>query len=511
MFSLSLRQKFILCVSFILAVWLGTASYIENHVSRRQLVESRELEAVRSAELIEWAVHQDMLADRRPDIQKFLEKVRAQREIENVRIFDIKGLIRLSAIETDVGRHVDEPACLSCHPNGTDKPAKLGALKNRRTFRTADGQSVLSITRPILNEPACYTAECHIHTPDEKTLGILDVHVSLDEVDAEVAANTRRIIAHAALTAILVGLTLALLFQYLISRPLNRLRGAMAAVKDGDLDARADADRRDELGDVAESFNSMAVALKEAHDTLEQQVVHADKLASVGEMMAGLAHEIRSPLAGISTAAQVLYEGMDPADNRREILDQILQQIARLHETVTNLLQFARPRTPRPRSANINDIVERIFFLINAQIRTQGIEVKKDYALNPPPVQVDPEQMQQAFLGLALNAIQAMPSGGVLRVATDVEKPTGTNNGCVHVTIEDTGQGIPEEHIKSIFGPFFTTKPTGTGLGLSIVKRIVQSHHSSIDVESRVGEGTRFTVSIPIGPETDTTDTEDDD
>ncbi|MCK5557208.1 MAG: HAMP domain-containing protein, partial [Candidatus Hydrogenedentes bacterium] len=273
MLNRSLRQKFILSIVFILAIWLASMAYIEIRVSRRQLVKSYELEAIRAADIVEWMVRQSMLSHRRSDIQKFLQMIRAQREIEDARIFDLEGRILVSARESDVGRVVDEYACRSCHPKGTGEPAEPVSDVSRRLFSKSKGHRVLGITKPILNEPACFSAACHVHEASAKMLGILDVLVSLDRVDTEVARNTRRIIAHAAFAALLVGLMLTLLFHLLISRPLRKLTSAISAVEKGDLTARANIRAKDELGDVARSFNSMTSALKSARDKLEQQVV----------------------------------------------------------------------------------------------------------------------------------------------------------------------------------------------------------------------------------------------
>ncbi len=507
MFNRSLRRKFILSVGLILAIWLGCMAYIEIRVSRRQLVETYELEAGHTAANIEWTVRESMLSHRRPAIQRFLQRTVGQREIEEARILDLEGRILVSARESDVGQVVDENACLSCHENGTENPATLLSESSRRLFKTDEGRRVLGVAKPIPNAPACFDAPCHVHEASAKALGIVDVLVSLDRVDAEVARNTRRIIAHLAFAGVLVGLTLALLFHLLISRPLNKLTTAISAVESGDLSARADIRARDELGNVARGFNSMTSALKSAREELELQVVQADKLASVGEMMAGIAHEIKSPLSGIAAATQVLHEQLEPEDKRREVTGEMLKQIDRLRATVDDFLNFAKPRKPRLSNENLNEIIERIFFLINGQIRAQGIRVEKEYAPNLPPVPVDAEQMQQVFLALALNGIQAMQSGGVLKIATQSGDGRPSPNGTVKVVFEDTGTGITPEHMNSIFEPFFTTKNTGTGLGLSIVQRILRSHDGTIEVESKVGEGTRFTLRIPTASFAESADT----
>lgn len=497
MFNRGLRRKFILSLWLTLAIWLTCMAYIEVRVSRRQLVESYELEAARTADIVEWTVSESMLSHRQPDIERFLQRIIAQREVEEARILDLEGRILVSADDSDVGHVVDKNACRSCHENGTDNPPTLTSAASRRLFSTSKGHRVLGVAKPILNAPACSGAPCHVHDANAKVLGIVDVLVSLDRVDVEVARNTRRIIAHLAFAGVLVGLTLALLFHILISRPLNKLTGAISAVEGGDLTARADIQTRDEFGDVARSFNSMTSALESARDELELQVVQADKLASVGEMMAGVAHEIKSPLAGIAAATQVFHEQLEPADKRREVVGEMLKQIDRLCSTVDDLLRFAKPRKPRLSNENLNEIIERIFFLIDGQIRAQAIRVEKEYAPDLPRASVDAEQMQQVFLALALNAIQAMHSGGVLRIATESGDGRPSPNGTVKVVFEDTGTGIAPEHMNSIFEPFFTTKHTGTGLGLSIVQRILRSHDGTIEAESKVGEGTRFTLSIP--------------
>ena len=247
---------------------------------------------------------------------------------------------------------------------------------------------------------------------------------------------------------------------------------------------------------------------------LEQHLSRMDKLASLGELAAGLAHEIKNPLAGITGAMQILARKQtEDAGSAlgQDIFEEIFRQIKKLDGFVNNLLEFARPATPVFSAVNIESCLSSTLFLASTQIENNNITVELDYGTDPPPVNGDETMLQQLFLNLIINALDVMEPGGRLSVhiCWKGKKPPCGNNNCISsyvkrrndvlsVVIKDSGPGIRKEHIETIFNPFFTTKSTGTGLGLSIAHRVVEQHSGSIHVESAAGKGAVFTVCLPL-------------
>ncbi len=240
-----------------------------------------------------------------------------------------------------------------------------------------------------------------------------------------------------------------------------------------------------------------------------------DRLASLGELAAGVAHEIRNPLAGIGTSAQVLRSRLAGDDERVKFADVILDEVGRLEKIIENLLMFARPKQPQLVKHDLRESVERALNLVSEQVEKQGVKVQRTYSERLPSVYVDPGQMSQVLLNLVLNAIQAMPLGGKLTVElgparkkvtltggrrkTDQKGAAGTRYAdFVRLAVSDTGAGISKEHLAKLFTPFFTTKSNGTGLGLSISRAILREHGGGISISSVQGEGTKVFVDIPV-------------
>ena len=236
-----------------------------------------------------------------------------------------------------------------------------------------------------------------------------------------------------------------------------------------------------------------------------------DRLASLGVLASGIAHEVRNPLAGIKTMAQTLEEEIDKIDPRQEYLARIVRQVNRLDELLRTLFSYAKPRQPIRKKHRLEDIIQEVDILMDDRIRKKKIKYEKEFEAKLLKVYVDFHQIQQVFINLFLNALEAMPNGGRLEVkARAVETVIYTRDrrkrsfpsqnkeaSYVEVTIQDSGAGIKPDQLNVIFDPFFTTKPQGTGLGLSIVYRIIEEHGGEIRVDSKLDEGTTFTILLP--------------
>jgi signal transduction histidine kinase len=219
----------------------------------------------------------------------------------------------------------------------------------------------------------------------------------------------------------------------------------------------------------------------------------AERLAALGEMTAGVAHEVRNPLGIISSTAELLKERLARYEPQNRLAQIIVEEANRLNEKVTEFLDFSRPRVPNLRSCDLEGVIDRSLELVQPEIERMGITINRQYHLNGHAQAADPDLLHQAFLNILLNAIQSMPGGGQLTVST-TRDPRGQSE---EIRFIDNGQGIDPETLKKVFNPFFTTKEKGSGLGLPIVKSIVESHQGTIKIDSVLGEGTTVTITLP--------------
>jgi two-component system NtrC family sensor kinase len=307
-----------------------------------------------------------------------------------------------------------------------------------------------------------------------------------------------------------------------LMRPLEEMVSVSQNIAAGDLSRRVDITDQSEFGLLSSSFNDMLDRISEMKSQLEQwgktleqkveertqqlvtvqtQAARQQRLASVGQLAAGVAHEINNPLGGILTFASLVLEELPEDSELREDMNEIVQQAIRCRKIVAELLEFSREREAHMALANINDVVSRTLALLEKQALFHDIKVTREFDADMPMTVMDESQMQQVFMNIILNAVHAMNERGDLTIRTTSDR----TRKLVHVSVTDTGCGIPQEHLEAIFDPFFTTKDPGqgTGLGLAVACRIVQAHGGRTDVVSKVGEGTTFTVTLPLITTTD--------
>lgn len=297
----------------------------------------------------------------------------------------------------------------------------------------------------------------------------------------------------------ILAIGLAIVFIRGFAGPLNAILQATRRVKAGDLAFRIEG-LKDEFGEVADSFNEMAASLNEQMQNLQR----AEQMKMVGEMAAGLVHEIKNPLTGIKATMQVLLEQGSCGKEDRVVLSKVMDEVKRIEALMKSLLDFAKPPKPQFVPVDINAILESTlaFSIPYSSIASnwgKAIEVKRAFDAHLPMISADPRQMQQVFLNLLMNALEAMPEGGVLTVRTSRVASAGE----IRIDVADTGKGIDDKTGEKIFQPFFTTKHKGTGLGLAITKRFVEMHGGTIEVEKNRGGGTVFRIYLPGKAATD--------
>jgi signal transduction histidine kinase len=254
---------------------------------------------------------------------------------------------------------------------------------------------------------------------------------------------------------------------------------------------------RDDEGDLVGSV-ILAEAISETeHGEFQKKI---DRLVSLGELSAYVAHEIRNPLTGIRTTVQFVGSKLRPTDPRREDLEDVIKELDRIEQIITGLLMFARPPAARPQPCDLHLVLDKTLDMIERQLGDSSVTLTKDYAEDLALIYADPDLSQQVFLNLCLNAIQAMPQGGELSVATGVRRYR-RRRSMVDVSFTDTGVGIPKDLMEKIFDPFFTTRSMGTGLGLPISVQIVREVGGTITAKNNPGGGATLRVSFPIPAE----------
>ncbi len=293
----------------------------------------------------------------------------------------------------------------------------------------------------------------------------------------------------------------------LIQRPLVELQEKIARLRDGDMAVAVGfADRNDEIGDLGRNFNEMVRQLRQSREEIDRlhrtQMSRAEHLATLGELAAGLAHEIRNPLAGIAGVIEIIGRDLPESSPSREVLQEVQREVLHIKQILSDLLDYARPKPASFRPADLNLTADHAVALARQQTLSRPIEIEFTKAESLPAVEHDTAQIQQVLLNLLLNSVQAIEATGgpgTVRVVVGRAADFAT------ISVNDTGRGIAPEHLPNIFRPFFTTKGQGTGLGLSLARRIVEAHGGRIEVTSAPGQGSQFTIRLPFrkcAPET---------
>ncbi len=317
-------------------------------------------------------------------------------------------------------------------------------------------------------------------------------------ISLSLEANERHIIITVATGgAIVIVAAIMMVLAVSVRRPMVELQEKIARVSLGDLNVSVDfANRNDEIGDLGRDFNDMVAQLKanreEIHGLHQTQMSRAEHFATLGELAAGLAHEIRNPLAGIAGVIEIVSRDLPPDSAARSVIKDAKEEAVQINRILTDLLETARPKPPQFQLKDLGGTAEHAVMFARQQAITKGIRVELDKGEQLPPVDHDPNQLNQVLLNLLLNAIQAMDKPAAIYVSLRRDKDAAL------ITVADQGKGIAPEVLPNIFRPFFTTKGHGTGLGLSLARRIVEAHGGTINVRSEVGKGTQFTLRLPV-------------
>jgi PAS domain S-box-containing protein len=609
---------------------IGVYALISIETQRHQLMQ----EVIRStnqvSEAIKRSLRYDMLKYQPERLHRSIDTIGAQEGIIKVRIFNCMGRIIYSSQKKEIGSMLDASAeqCYACHAR--EKPfSHLASSERTRIFETETGHRVVGMINPIYNEPDCYSAACHVHRKQQEILGVMDIDVSLSDVDAVIAGSKNKMIVFAVVAIVAISLIIGLFIQRFVNRPVKELLGGIERVGTGDLGTPIEVSANDEIGAVARSFNQMTERLRHSEEALkvsehkyrslfdndpnpifvfdrftlqiidaniratekygyskkelvhmkfpdlgdqedaeriraavvkactflpkvrhrkndgsvihvnihscprehlgeqviianvadiserikvEAQLIQAGKMATLGEMSTGVAHELNQPLNAIKVGSEFLLTMTEqgkpvPDEELDQVAREISEQVDRAAGIITHLRDFGRKSEITKEAIDINRPIRGVFTLLGQQLKVHGIEVVLDLDEKLPPILADENRIEQVMVNLFNNARDAMEAKRRLGVRTDASILTvrsSLEDDQVVVCVSDTGVGIPEALRERIFEPFFTTKEVGkgTGLGLSISYGIVRDYDGGIELETEEGIGTTFRVSFPQASET---------
>ena len=498
-----------LSITVIVIIVAAVSGLVNVKTEESQLLNTMILGADQLSKGITSATWHAMLDDHREAAYEVMQTIALKQGIERIRMFNRAGHVMFSTNQEDRQASID--------------PLRLPFLVH--TIPGADGRRRLEMFTPIYNERSCSQAECHAHPAGVKVLGVLDLALSLESVDHEVASMKFRVLLVTGVEIALMSLFIIYFTRRFLSRPIEKLIEGTKAVSQMELDQPLNiVGSSEELDELARSFDVMRDRLRTALGEINQftqnletkvedrtqqlkaahqKLLQSDRLASLGQLSASVAHEINNPIAGVLNLSMLLQrmlkeDGVPPSriEEFRKYLSQVTNETARVGRIVSDLLAFSRRSKPQRAPADLNKIVKMTLSLVQHKMKLSNVAVETNLREDLPAVACDQSQIQQVVLNLLLNAAEATQSKAERRVAVS----TATDDGMVTLVVADNGEGILPENLAKIFHPFFTTKSEGkgVGLGLAVSYGIIEAHGGDIEVKSKVGQGATFTVSLPI-------------
>jgi two-component system NtrC family sensor kinase len=470
------------------------------------------------SQVIERSTRHAMMLNEPDIVDKIIEDVARAGNVRRVRVLSKDGMIAHSNVADEVGNRINRDAehCSSCHLG--DRPLKdIPNHQKWRLFETPQGEQLLGNMEVIRNDASCANASCHKHPPSQTVLGVVDITYSLAEMNRTLADHVVKMIVVSGGFVILVSVTAGWLLKRMIYVPLADLARGAERLAAGDFNQPIPVRSSDEFGRLARSSNTMMAALKTSHEELadwvrtledkvkrrteelrlaEAEVARGEKLASIGQLAAGIAHELNNPLTGVLTFTSLLRQKMPEGSQDAEDLDLVIRETKRCASIIRRLLDFAREKPPEKTDVDLNELAQETVRFVERSAALQQVTIETDLAPDLPLLNGDGDLIKQVLMNLIVNAQQAITGPGHILVRTRLHP----ERQMTEVSVTDTGCGIPAANLQRIFEPFFTSKEVGkgTGLGLSVSYGIVKAHGGEIEVESTEGEGSTFRVYLPV-------------
>jgi len=480
---LGFRAKLTLIVNLLLLALVAGSTLLFEQRQRNAIIQEVEKRAAVMAEVLAGTVTSDLLTYNYVSIEQTIRQFGKKPDLVYVMVTDKEGNVAAQLM-------LDYPLTRILHERGSSRRSR--PFFQYLTLPGTNRESVYDVTLPVTVEGST------------ETWGTVRIGVSLKTMWEEIA-ETRWQIAGFGLLALLLGSLGAVLLSRRMTRPMEALTEGVAAVGRGDFTRQIEVASRDELGQLSAAFNQMTVQLARVRE-LEERLARADRLAALGTMAAGIAHDIRNPLTSIQIFSQLMSSRPDDPSVREKFERIVPRELQRVQNVIEDMMELARPTALQLEPLDLNQLLVELVELFEAQMAGQKITVRRDLDPNLPPMMGDRKRLHRCFGNFTTNAIQAMAGGGELRLETACIPamlfPDSATSGAepkpaIRVRFGDTGPGIPPERLSRIFDPFFTTKEKGLGMGMAIAHRVIEDHQGTIDVESTVGKGTAFIVYFP--------------
>ena len=402
--------KLIIAVGAITIVIIGVFSYLSINAQTDALISQAGIHANKLSEAIKNSTLTSMLENRREEVHAIIDTVSHEPSITEIRILNKEGVVTFSSRKELIGKMVDKHAesCYACHTENAPLQ-RLPIGERMRIYRISpDSPRILAVINPIYNKPSCFEADCHAHTKDQTVLGVLDIKMDLKDVDRQIEDSKFRLIVLAVIATLALGFFIAYFVRRWVGKPVRELVKATNQVSSGNFNYTIDDLGKDELGILAKSFNKMTKSLAEA----KLQLFQSDKMASLGRLAAGVAHEINNPLTGVLTYSSFLLKRTKDNPELQENLEVIVRETIRSREIVKGLLDFSRQSAPKKHNADINKIIKSAIDVIASQLLLKRIELDAQFDTSLPEVMVDANQIQQVIINLLVNAADAIGDNG---------------------------------------------------------------------------------------------------
>ena len=415
-YSRKISSKLILIISVTSFIIISVYSYFSINFQTSVLEEESQRHLNQLSETIKNSTRNAMLNNNRETIQQIVHQVTTEQCIKKARIINKDGRIIYSSDSTEIDKiiNIKNESCRICHEIG--KPLERLKIKERmKIFRQhPDSSRLMSVINPIYNEKSCWNAACHAHSKDKVVLGVLDMTICLRNIDAQINQSRNIIIIMTVITLISLGLIMTFLIKRWVDRPVRDLVKATNKVAMGNLAVEVESKVDNELGDLAKSFNNMTKKLSE----MRLQLLQSEKMASLGQLAAGIAHEINNPLTGVLSYSSYLLKRTKDNPELQNDLTVIVRETMRSRDIVKQLLDFARQSTPKKIKMNINEIIIRAEKVVTNQLKINNISIEKNFDENLPEIIIDPNQIQQVIINLIVNAIDAISKNGLIKIRT---------------------------------------------------------------------------------------------
>jgi two-component system NtrC family sensor kinase len=481
--------------------------------------------------IVEGSLYHSMLENNKSTLQSTLDLINTMSGIDEVNMYNERDSLVYSSFSSDTVLH-SNPNCVSCHNNlqtmfpRQEKSYRIIDIRSECRMNNNDNSHRhLLIRSPILNEKSCYTSSCHAHSETDKVLGSLIIKMPLDDLDLTVEKSSSKFFILATVITLLLVFILIIFTRKKIKDPLNEIIKASLAVANGNKSTRLNirANELDDMRMVSQAFNDMLDNLQSATEELQNwsqqleykvqkkseelgaaqnELIHIERIASLGKLSSSVAHELNNPLSGILVYTKLIHKQLSNPDLDDTKKDSMLRHLKlienetkRCGEIVKGLLDFSRKEQEDFESKHLHKILNETFELMTHPIRIANINFLTDFKARPDVIFCSPNQIKQACIALIVNASEAVLENGEIIIST-----SNPDNESIKIDISDNGIGIPEDDLPHIFEPFFSTKQdtSGIGLGLAIVHGIIKSHNGHIDVKSELGKGTTMSITLPL-------------